>query len=125
VQQLAAGLAFLILSFLIPQPPVNWNTRGVGALLYLVFFGSIVGYTSFVYTLKTLPVALIALHNYVNPVVAAVLGWLVYREPFGRGEIAAMAIIFLGVAIVNRYSFSPGGAPARRLAIPSEEPWPP
>ena len=31
------------------------------------------------------------------------LGWMFYREPFGRREIMAMMVIFLGVAIVKRY----------------------
>jgi drug/metabolite transporter (DMT)-like permease len=37
-------------------------------------------------------------------VVAVTLGWLFYREPFGWRETAAMAIIFIGVAVVKRYS---------------------
>jgi drug/metabolite transporter (DMT)-like permease len=48
-------------------------------------------------------VALVSVHNYVNPVVAVVLGWLFYREPFGPREAVAMAIIFLGVALVKRF----------------------
>jgi drug/metabolite transporter (DMT)-like permease len=33
-----------------------------------------------------------------------ILGWLFYREPFGRSEAIGMAVIFLGVALVKRYS---------------------
>ncbi len=107
VQQLAAGLAFLPPALLIPEGPVNWSTRGVGALLYLVLFGSIVGYSAYIYALQRLPVALVSLHNYVNPVVAAILGWLVYREPFGQSESLALLIIFFGVALVKRHSPPP------------------
>jgi drug/metabolite transporter (DMT)-like permease len=35
------------------------------------------------------------------------LGWLFYREPFGRTDAAGMAVIFLGVAMVKRYSPAP------------------
>jgi len=47
-------------------------------------------------------VAVLSIYNYVNPVVAVILGWIFYREPFGLREAAAMAIIFTGVAIVKR-----------------------
>jgi drug/metabolite transporter (DMT)-like permease len=104
VQQLAAGLAFLPLVLLFPEHPVHWSLRGVAAILYLVVFGSIVGYSSYIYALDRLPVAIVSVYPYVNSVVAVTLGWLFYREPFGLREAAAMAIIFTGVALVKRYS---------------------
>jgi drug/metabolite transporter (DMT)-like permease len=107
VQQLAAGLAFLPFALLIPHGPVQFSWRGVGAILYLVTFGSIVGYTAFVYALQHLPVALVSIYSYINPVVAVILGWIFYREPFGSREATAMATIFLGVALVKRFSRKP------------------
>ncbi|MBL8174687.1 MAG: EamA family transporter [Bryobacterales bacterium] len=102
VQQFAAGLAFLPAA-LLERAPAVWDAKGIGALLYLTVFGSIVGYTSYVIALRSLPVSIVSLYTYINPVVAAALGWFFYREPFGRREIAAMLVIFLGVAIVKRY----------------------
>lgn len=101
VQQLAAGLAFVPVA-LLAGGEIRWSARGVGALLYLVTFGSIVGYSSYVVALQRLPVALVSLYNYVNPVVAVILGWLFYREPFGPREAMAMMVIFAGVALVKR-----------------------
>ncbi|MGA2576161.1 MAG: EamA family transporter [Bryobacteraceae bacterium] len=104
VQQLAAGLSFLPFVLLVHEHPVHWSLRGLGAILYLVMFGSIVGYSAYVYALDRLPVAIASIYPYVNAVVAVTLGWLFYREPFGAREAAAMAIIFAGVALVKRYS---------------------
>lgn len=104
VQQLAAGIAFLLPALIVPEHPIVWTTRGVLALLYLVVFGSIVGYSSYIYALEKLPVAVVSIYTYVNPVVALILGWLIYREPLGAREWSAMAVIFLGVAIVKRFS---------------------
>lgn len=122
VQQLSAGIGFLLLASLFPGDPVRWSARGVGALLYLVVFGSIVGYTSYIYALKTLPVALVALHNYANPAVAAVLGWLIFGEGFGVREVVAMGVIFAGVFLVSR-AWLPvrlsGRAPVRGTWRPS------
>ncbi len=104
IQQLAAGIAFLIPALLTDQDPIRWSLRGVSAFFYLIFFGSIIAYSSYIYALKKLPVAVVTIHTYVNPVVAALLGWLFYREPFGIRETAAMGVIFIGVAIVKRSS---------------------
>jgi drug/metabolite transporter (DMT)-like permease len=104
VQMLAAGLAAAPFALLIPEHPIRWGMRGVGAELYLVVFGSIVGYSAYVYALDRLPVAVASVYTYVNVVVALALGWLVYREPFGWREAAAMLVIFAGVWVVKRYS---------------------
>jgi len=101
IQQLATGLAFVPIVWL-TGGQIHLSGRGLGALVYLVIFGSIVGYSSYVYALEHLPVAVLSIYNYINPVVAVILGWLVYREPFGSRELAAMLIIFAGVAMVKR-----------------------
>jgi drug/metabolite transporter (DMT)-like permease len=104
IHQLAAGLAFLPLALLVPEHPIAWSWRGAGALLYLVTFGSIVGYSSYAYALDKLPVAVVSVYPYINSIVAVALGWLIYREPFGFVEALAMIIIFVGVAVVKRNS---------------------
>jgi drug/metabolite transporter (DMT)-like permease len=101
VQQVAAGLAALPFALFASSHHVAWSTRGVVALFYLVAFGSIVGYSSYAYALDKLPVAVVSIYPYVNSVVAVALGWLFYREPFGRREAAAMLVIFTGVALVK------------------------
>lgn len=103
VQQLAVGLVFVPLAWILPARPIEWHFRGVAALAYLVVFGSIVGYSAYVYALDRLPVAIVSIYPYVNAVVAMALGRLVYGEPFGRRETAAMLVIFAGVAIVKKY----------------------
>jgi drug/metabolite transporter (DMT)-like permease len=61
-----------------------------------------------------LPVALVSIYTYVNPMVAVALGWWVYREPFGWRETVAMIVIFAGVAIVKWTT-----SRSQRLAQPS------
>jgi drug/metabolite transporter (DMT)-like permease len=107
VQQMAAGLAMIPLALFAPHSAIHWSARGVGALFYLITFGSLVGYSAFVYCMDRLPVAIVSIYPYVNAVVAVTLGWLFYREPFGLRETAAMLIIFAGVAAVKRYSQKP------------------
>ena len=106
VQQLATGLAYALPALLTQRGPVHWSGRSVGAVLYLMTFGSIVGYSAYIYAMDKLPVSIVSIYAYVNPVVALVLGWLFYREHVGTREILAMLVIFSGVAIVNRYGHS-------------------
>jgi drug/metabolite transporter (DMT)-like permease len=85
----------------------NWRT-GL-AELYLIVFGSLVGYSAYVYALKHLPVSTVSLYAYVNPVIAVVLGTLLLGEPFGLRVVLASAVIFAGVAVV-RYQGRAGTA---------------
>lgn len=111
VQQLATGIAFIIPAFAAPHFSAHISFRSAFAVLYLVIFGSIVGYSAYIYVLNHLPVSVISIYNYINPVVAVFLGWLFYREPFGWREAAGTAVIFLGVAIVKRASPKPVAEP--------------
>jgi drug/metabolite transporter (DMT)-like permease len=103
VQQFATGLFVLPISLLIPEHAVNWSSRGIWAAAYLVVFGSIVGYSAFAYAMEHLPVPVVSTYAYVNPIVAVMLGWLFYREPFGLKETFAMALVIAGVVIVKYY----------------------
>ncbi len=103
VQQLATGLVFAVPALLLPSRPIHWTARGCGAVMYLVIFGGIVGYSAYLYALENLPVAVASIYTYINPIVAVFLGWLFYREPFGWRELASMSVIFLGVALVKRF----------------------
>jgi drug/metabolite transporter (DMT)-like permease len=112
VQQLATGLAFVIPAIFAKPHPSAWSARSVGAVAYLVMFGSIVGYSAYIFVLDRLPVSVVSIYNYINPIIAVFLGWLFFREHFGAQEVIAMLIIFAGVALVKRYSRPPVPKPA-------------
>lgn len=101
VQQLAAGLAVGIPALLFERVPHAVSLRSELAVAYLVVFGSIIGFSSFIYSMARLPVALVSIYTFVNPIVAVFLGWLLLHEPFGYRETIAMAIIFAGIALVR------------------------
>lgn len=71
------------------------------AVLYLVVVGTFVGYISYVYALKHLPLPLVSLYAYVNPVIAVVLGSLLLKERFTPRMAVAIAIIFMAMLIVR------------------------
>ena len=80
---------------------VHLNGAGLAAMAYLILAGSLGGFVSYVYALKHLPVTLVSLYAYVNPLIAVVLGALVLGEPFGVRTLVAMAIVFVGIGLVH------------------------
>lgn len=118
IQQLATGLVYLTPALLSHPHPAAWSSRSTLAVIYLMMFGSIVGYSAYIYALDKLPVSVVAIYNYINPIVALFLGWLFYRERIGSREIAAMIVIFTGVALVKRY----GRAMSAKTSIDSPSP---
>ncbi|HEV2200016.1 MAG TPA: EamA family transporter [Bryobacteraceae bacterium] len=103
VQQLATGLVFYVISALDGRPS-NWTPGAIAAVAYLAVFGGVVGYSSYIFAMDRLPVAIVSVYTYINPIVAVVLGWMFYREPLGWREVIAMLVIFVGVAMVKGIS---------------------
>lgn len=71
-------------------------------MLYLVLIGSVVAYACYSYALKKLPMSLVSLYAYVNPIVAVLLGWLVLNEKLNLRIGIAIALTVAGIYIVNR-----------------------
>lgn len=80
---------------------VHFTTRAVAALAYQSVFGSVVGYSAYLYALAHMPTSKVSLYAYVNPVVAVVLGGLILGEPLTWLSITAMIVILGGVAVVQ------------------------
>ncbi len=84
----------------------SWHlsSRGIGAIAYLVIFGSILGYSAYSYALRHASATIVGTYSYVNPVIAVLLGWLLLHEPVGGRTFIAMAMI-LGAVIWIQFSY--------------------
>lgn len=78
-----------------------------GAFIYLILFGSLVGYSAFAFLLKHSQPAQVATFAYVNPVVAVFLGWLLIDEPITARTLVASAIIIAAVVIITLQKSTP------------------
>jgi drug/metabolite transporter (DMT)-like permease len=105
LQMLSAGLALLITSTLIGDLlHVSWrNVSGESwaGLLYLITFGSLVGYLCYIWVLGVWPASRVGTYAYVNPIVAVFLGWGLVGEPLSAGQFIGLGIILAGVMLVN------------------------
>jgi drug/metabolite transporter (DMT)-like permease len=81
--------------------PASVSLRSWLALLYLIVFGAIVGFTAYLWLLKETSVALASTYAYVNPVVAVFLGWALAGEPVTARTLAAAAVIVTSVFAIT------------------------
>jgi drug/metabolite transporter (DMT)-like permease len=81
---------------------VTWTTEAAYSLVYLIIFGSIIAYASYSYALRKLPMTIVSLYAYVNPLVAILLGWVVLSEKLNMKIILAFILTAAGIYIVNK-----------------------
>ena len=102
VQMLIAGLALTLVGTVIGEwRTIYFSTRSFSAFVYLIVFGSIVAFGSYTYAIHKLPLSIVSLYSYINPVIAVLLGWLVLSETLGWRVLAAMTVILAAVALVK------------------------
>ena len=104
--QMLGGGAALTVTALFHGEFVQLNVAGITprawiAFAYLIAFGSLVGYSTFVWLMKHSTPARVSTYAYVNPIVAVFLGWLILHEPISSRTLIASAIIVAAVVIIT------------------------
>jgi drug/metabolite transporter (DMT)-like permease len=97
----------------------------IAAWVYLVVAGSLVGFSAYAWLLRVAPISLVVTHQYVNPLVAIVLGMLVLGERPSPWTMAGALLVIAAVYFVVRAesprkirpaSAAPRGTPADQTA---------
>jgi drug/metabolite transporter (DMT)-like permease len=102
IQMLAGGIALSLLGLSLGEASrIHLSLKGLGALAYLIFFGSLLGYGSYMYVLQKWPAAKAGTYAYINPPVAVLLGAIILREPLTIYVVISTAIILGGVLLVQ------------------------
>jgi drug/metabolite transporter (DMT)-like permease len=101
-QHLFGGVGLALVALLVRDPvprpsPDAWLAWG-----YLVIFGSVIAFTSYIQALRLLPTTVVVTYAYVNPVIAVVLGWAVLGERLTFWTALGAPLVLLGVAGVFR-----------------------
>lgn len=104
IQISAGGLFLLLISPLIDNyQKINLSdSNGWFWFVYLIIVGSVLAYTAYMYALKHLPVGIVMVYAYINPLVAVLLGWQLADEPLTIYTFASFILIAGGVYLVNR-----------------------
>lgn len=83
-------------------PAISWWSIG-----YLVVVGSVLTFIAFVYMIQKLPSEISSIYAYINPMVAILLGFFIFEEPFTIAIAVGGLITLMGLYLVN-YSFRKG-----------------
>lgn len=105
LQMLVAGSCSILVSLIVGEHhKVVWSAiswQSWTGLLYLIFVGSLVGYSAYIWLLSVRAPVLVGTYAYVNPIVAVFLGWLIAHEPISSQQMIALVVILAGVILVT------------------------
>lgn len=96
-QHVFGCLGLIAVALLTGEPRPTPTPEAWAAWGYLVIFGSVIAFTSFVRALRLLPTNIVMTYAYVNPVIAVFLGWIVLHERVTWWTIAGSVLVVLGV----------------------------
>jgi len=97
-QMLFGGLGVLVISVGSREPWPSPNASAWLGFAFLLVFGSVIAFTSFLKALHLLPTRLVFTYGYVNPVIATFLGWIVLGERISGESLVGAGLVLLGVA---------------------------
>jgi len=104
-QMIAAGIAFLIASFINNEwkgfELAQVTTASWLSVVYLIFMGSLAGYSAYVWLLQVRPATQVSTYAYVNPVVAVLLGVFFAGEHMSVVQVIGLAVILTSVLLIN------------------------
>lgn len=112
-EMFAAGATNVIFATLFWRwPHAVWNWTSVGCIGYLVLFGSMLGFSCYIWLIAHVPVAKVATYAYVNPMIAVVLGAVILHEKLVSTEYVGMVAIVVAVALVTSSKLASGKSTA-------------
>jgi drug/metabolite transporter (DMT)-like permease len=104
LQMLIAGVVMLMVCFASGKYVNLAEAEGsaLWGLVYLIFVGSLLAYSAFVFAISKLPPTQVSIYAYINPVVAVLLGWMILNEQMSFNIVTGTLITLAGVYLVNR-----------------------
>ena len=103
LQMVFGGLFLMPVSLVFDNyETIQWSNNVIYSLVYLILVGSVAAYACYSYAIKNLPITIVTLYAYINPIVAIVLGWLVLGEKLNLRIVIAIGVTLAGIYIVNR-----------------------
>jgi len=102
MQMLVGGVALLAVGFGTGEASQwQWTVKGVGSVVYLAVFGSIMSYTTYIWLIRRVTPDKLSTIAYVNPLVAVILGWIVLGETLNVWQFVGMMVLLGGVVLIN------------------------
>lgn len=77
------------------------DSKAIAALLYLVIFATSIPFLAWYKALKLGEVGSVSVFGFTLPILGVLSGWLILGEPISLGILLGMAMVALGIIIVN------------------------
>jgi len=104
-QMMHGGWMLLVLSLITEHSQIHietmFNAAAIGSMVYLIVLGSMGGHTLFYWLISRTNPVFPSTWLYISPVIALVLGWLIYKEPLNWIMGLGAMIILIGVILTN------------------------
>ncbi|HBW33954.1 EamA family transporter [Desulfosporosinus sp. BICA1-9] len=102
IQMFAGGIGLTLIGLLLGEASqIHLTGKGLWAMAYLIFLGSILGYSSYIYLLQKWPASKAGTYAYINPIVGVFLGAVLLGEPVSSKVFISAIIILGGVFLVQ------------------------
>lgn len=117
MQMLSGGAVLLLVSLISGEwskfSIAQVSTNSWFGLIYLIIFGSLIGFTAYSWLLKNAPPAMVATYAYVNPVIAVLLGWLIAGESFTGQMLVGAGVIVGSVMLITSHNKDDSSEPEK------------
>jgi len=117
MEMLAGGALLLVASLIslewVGFQPSNLSVLSLVSFIYLIVFGSLIGFSSYVWLLTKTTTARVSTYAYVNPVVAVFLGYFLAGEQLTLRTLLASSVIVIAVVVITTFK--------SRQAVPDDE----
>ncbi|MFV8321966.1 DMT family transporter [Flavobacterium sp. LS2R12] len=77
-------------------PAISW-----WSIAYLVVFGSVLTFIAFIYALQNLPAEISSVYAYINPIIAVILGAVIFGEVLNAAIAIGGGVTLFGLYLVN------------------------
>jgi drug/metabolite transporter (DMT)-like permease len=102
VPMLIAGISMFLIGLAIEDTSKNsFGLNAVLSILYLAFFGSVITFTSYYWLLKKINIVILSLIAFITPIVALILGFLIYDEQLSTNDFVGSTFVLFGVFGAN------------------------
>ena len=102
-EMLSAGVVLLVIGLIHGQHIGDFlraSGRSWAGWSYLVIVGSVIGYSTYNWLLANAPISLVSTYSYVNPVVATILGIVIFQEKLTQNILVGGLVVLVSIALV-------------------------
>lgn len=106
VPMLLAGFSLIIVGWLVEDiSGLTFDSKAIFSVIYLAAFGTVLTFTSYYWLLKRVSVVLLSLIAFITPIIALIIGWLLFDEKLSMRVMFGSVLVLTGLLTANLSTF--------------------